>query len=68
MPRPLTRFGTAVAALTLGAVVSACQPTVRVQAPEEPITINLNIRVEQEIRIRVDRDVEALFDEQPDLF
>ncbi len=52
----------------LGLVLLGCQPTVRVEAPEKPITINLNIKIEQEIRIRVEKDVEDLLDEDDDLF
>ena len=37
-----------VAALTL----TACTPTVQVAAPKEPITINLNVKIEHEIYVR----------------
>ncbi len=46
----------------------ACQPTVRVEPPKEPITINLNVKIEQEVRVKVERDVEKLLEENPDLF
>ena len=52
----------------LGLSILACQPTVRVEAPKEPIVVNLNVKIEHEVRIKVERDVEALFDENPDLF
>lgn len=52
----------------LALALSACAPTVRVQAPEEPIEINLNVRIEQEVRVRVERDLEELFEENPELF
>ena len=52
----------------LGLVLLGCQPTVRVEAPDKPITINLNIKIEQEIRIRVEKDVEDLLDKDDDLF
>ena len=38
----------------------ACQPTVKVEAPDKPITINLNVKIEQEVRIKVEKDVEDL--------
>ena len=47
--------------------LSACNPTVKIEAPEKPITINLNVKVQQEVRVRVEREVDQLFDEQ-DLF
>ena len=56
----------AAAAVVLGVV--ACTPTVKVEPPKEPITINLNIKIEQEVRIRVEKDLEDLFKSESDLF
>ena len=42
--------------------------TVAVRAPTEPITINLNEKIDQEVRIRLDEEVEDLIAENPDLF
>lgn len=65
MVRPLAiAAGTAVAL----ASTSACTPTVRLAAPEEPITINLNVKIDQEVRVRIDRDLEELIEQNPDLF
>lgn len=55
------------AALTLIAI-GACTPTIQVQAPSEPIEINLNIKIEHEIRIRVGKDLEDLFEDESDIF
>jgi len=52
----------------LGAALSACTPTVRVEAPKDPIEINLNVRIQHEIRVQVDRELESLFDEDEALF
>ena len=49
-------------------LLSACQPTVQLQAPTEPITINLNVRIEHEIRVKVDQELDEVFAENPDLF
>ncbi|HET8726051.1 MAG TPA: YnbE family lipoprotein [Alphaproteobacteria bacterium] len=46
----------------------ACSPTVRVEPPDRPIEINLNVRIEQEVRIRVDRDLEQVFEENEAIF
>ncbi len=46
----------------------ACTPTVRVEAPREPITINLNVKIDQEVRVRLDKEVEDLISSNPDLF
>lgn len=53
--------------LTLG-FISGCTPTVQVAAPKEPIEINLNVKIEHEIRIQVDKELEGLFEEDSDVF
>jgi hypothetical protein len=53
---------------TLVAVLAGCTPTVQVVAPKEPIEINLNIKIQHEIRIQVDKDLEGLFEEDSELF
>jgi hypothetical protein len=52
----------------IAVVLAACQPTVKVEAPDKPIVINLNIKIEQEVRVKVDKEVEDLLKKQPDLF
>lgn len=55
--------------LLLGLVwVGACTPTVKVEAPDKPITINLNVKIEHEIRVKVDRELDDLFKEDKGLF
>ncbi len=48
--------------------LTACQPKVAIVAPEKPIEINLNVKIDQEVRIRLDEEVEDLITENPDLF
>ncbi|MGE3477767.1 MAG: YnbE family lipoprotein [Rhodospirillaceae bacterium] len=36
------------------AVMAACTPTVQVEAPKEPITINLNIKLDADVRLKVE--------------
>lgn len=52
----------------IAGVAAACTPTVKVEAPDKPIVINLNVKIEQEVRIKVDRDVDELLQNNPDLF
>jgi hypothetical protein len=59
----------AAAVLLLGATALAgCNPTVKVEAPDKPIVINLNVKIEQEVRVKVDKDVESLVNNNPNLF
>ena len=60
--------GSALPALGLLLALAACQHTVKVEAPKDPIVINLNVKIEQEVRVRVEEDVEDLFADNPDLF
>ena len=41
---------------------------ISVSPPDKPIEINLNIKIEQEVRIKVERDLEKVFTEDPELF
>jgi hypothetical protein len=55
-------------ALALIALAIGCTPKVEVAPPEEPIVINLNVKIEHEIRVKVDKDLENLFEENDELF
>jgi hypothetical protein len=50
------------------ALFAACAPKVQIEAPKEPITINMNIKIEHEIRIKVDKDLDQLIDKNDELF
>ncbi|WP_223807853.1 MULTISPECIES: YnbE family lipoprotein [Marinobacter] len=45
-------------------MAAACTPTVKMEAPKEPITVNLNVKIQHEIYVKVDKDVEALFEDE----
>ncbi len=49
-------------------MVAACSPTVKVAAPTEPITINLNVKIDGDVRVRLDKEVDDLIADNPDLF
>jgi len=52
--------------LLLGGV--ACTPTVAVEAPKEPIVINLNVKIEHEVRVKVDKELGDTFENNEDIF
>ena len=54
--------------LVLFSLLGGCNPTVKVEAPDKPIEINLNVKIEHEIRLQVDRELQGLFDEESDVF
>jgi hypothetical protein len=37
---------------------------VQVEAPKEPIVINMNVKIEHEIRVKVDKDLDELFKDE----
>ena len=59
-----TRSGFALLALAL----VACTPTIQVAVPNEPITINLNVRIEHEIRVQVEEELDGIFTLDSGLF
>jgi YnbE-like lipoprotein len=65
--RPFEIAGPILAACA-ALVLCACQPKVQIVAPKEPITINLNVKIEHEVRVKVDRELEQLFEKEGDLF
>ena len=61
-------LGAALSIVCILSAAAACTPTVRVEAPKEPIEINLNVKIEHEIRVQVDKELEGLFEEDSELF
>ncbi len=56
-----------ILALTL-LLAAACTPTVQVAPPDKPITINLNVKIQHEIRVKVEKDLESVLSEDSGLF
>ncbi|HDL6651736.1 TPA: YnbE family lipoprotein [Yersinia enterocolitica] len=55
-------------AILLGIFMLSGCLRLEVATPEKPITINMNVKIEHEIQIRVDKDVENLLKNQSNLF
>jgi hypothetical protein len=49
-------------------LVWGCTPKVQLEAPKEPIVINMNIKIEHEIRVKVDKDLDELISDEKDIF
>jgi len=48
-------------------IVSGCTHRVEVSA-KEPITINLNLKIDHEIRVKVDKQLDDIFSDDSDVF
>ncbi|MCB0345943.1 MAG: YnbE family lipoprotein [Bdellovibrionales bacterium] len=59
----MKRF-TGICLLLLG----ACTPRVEVAAPKEPITINLNVKIDHEVKVKVEKDLENVISKDSGLF
>ncbi|MDQ7986015.1 YnbE family lipoprotein [Pseudomonas sp. G34] len=62
------RLRSSITALLLGLLTTACTPTVQLAMPNEPININLNVKIEHEIYIKVDKALDDMFSESSGLF
>lgn len=58
------RAGAIGISLMLALMGAACTPTVQLQAPKEPITVNLNVKIQHEIYVKVDKEVDSMFSEK----
>ena len=60
------------AAILFGSLfaISACTPTVRVAVPDKPIEINLNInmKIEHNLRVQMEKDLEQAAKANPGIF
>lgn len=48
--------------------VAGCSPTIKIMPPDKPITINMNVKIEHEIRVRVEKDLENVLSDDSGLF
>ena len=64
MSRRETLAGAAAMALALSATGCISVPG----GADKPITINLNVKIDQEVRVKLDKPVEDLIAKHPDAF
>lgn len=51
----------------LAAAMMACT-TVKLEGGDKPIEVNLNVKIDQEVRVKLDREIEDLIAQNPDIF
>lgn len=52
----------------LALALASCSPTVQLQAPDKPIEINLNVNIEQHVRVSIEKDVKQAIAKNKDIF
>jgi hypothetical protein len=65
MPETIKRRASLLAAAALATPLTGC---ISLAAPEKPIEINLNVKIEQEVLVRLQRDVEQIIRQNPQDF
>lgn len=66
MTSPDSRRTALLGVLALTGLAAACTPTVQLQAPKDPITINLNIQAD--VRVRIEEAAQQDINANPDIF
>ena len=59
------QIGAACLALSL---LAGCNPTVKVEAPDKPIEINMNVNIEHRVKVEIDRDVQQAMKNNKEIF
>ena len=48
-------------------IMSGCTHKIEVSA-KEPITINLNLKIDHEIKVKIDKELDDIFSDESDIF
>lgn len=57
-----------ISTIILAAFLMGCTPTVQVAPPDKPITINLNVKIEHEIQVKIEKELDNVISEDSGLF
>ena len=68
---PLRSYGAYLLGIACMLVPVGCgTPTAKVEVvpPEKPITINLNVKIDHEVRVKVEKELDEVFSKESKLF
>lgn len=54
--------------LFMGGIFAACSPTVKFKASKKPITVNMNVNIEHNLRVKVEKEVEEVMKSNPEAY
>ncbi len=49
-------------------LTAGCAPTIKLETPREPITINLNIKLDADVRLRLEEKAKDDIEDNPEIF
>lgn len=52
----------------MSAAILACTTVTLKGDEDKPIVVNLNVKIDQEVRVKLDREIQDLIAENPDIF
>jgi len=64
----VTRYMVGLAAAVAVLALLACAPTVKMEPPKEPITINLNIKLDASVRLQLEEKAKDDIKDNPGIF
>jgi YnbE-like lipoprotein len=64
----MRRTPSAIVSLLVAAAIAACSPVVRVEPPREPITINLNVKLDADVRVKLEEQAKKDVAKNPEIF
>lgn len=63
IPKELLYLGASISLIAAGACT-----TVRLEGGDKPIEVNLNVKIDQEVRVKLDQEISDLIASNPDIF
>lgn len=54
--------------ILMALILAGCTPTVKLEAPDKPIEINLNVNIEQHVKVEIQKDVKDAISKNKDIF
>ena len=58
----------AIALATFVSLFAFACTTVKLEGGDKPIEVNLNVKIDQEVRVKLDQEIEDLIADNPDIF
>lgn len=60
--------GSLISIFSLLLLIQGCSPRVGIELPDKPITINLNVKIDHEVRVKVEKDLDNVISTDSKLF